>query len=230
MLDLEETFTLLYYAGYLTMTVCYFHAIIISILMFVKPSGKLKIPNREVLADWATWITGTVANVNDILGICTRGPVDTFAEQWPHFMQQSLHPKAVAKARGAISSKTPETVYQVFLLGLMLGRGLKGWEVTIEPRGGSGYIDIRLVSKETQSAVLMELKSSNKQADVERDSLAALDQIETKNYRNRYGLPAIRYLREYGIACYHLESCVNGRYLELDQSRWVQKDDPTMAT
>jgi len=156
--------------------------------------------------------------------------VDTFAEQWPDFMQQSLHPKAVGMARGAVSSKTPETVYEVFLLGLMLGRALKDWEVTIEPRGGSGYIDIRLVSKETQSAVLMELKSSKKQEDVERDSLAALNQIESKNYRNRYDLPDIRYLREYAIAYYHLESTVNGRYLELDQSRWVQKDDPAMAT
>lgn len=153
-----------------------------------------------------------------------------FAEQWPDFMQQNLHPEAVGKARGAVSSKTPETVYQVFLLGLVLGRALKGWDVKIEPRGGSGYIDIRLVSKETQSAVLMELKSSKMQEDIERDSLAALNQIELKNYRNRYGLPDIRYLREYGIACYHLESSVKGRYLELDQSRWVQKDDPAMAT
>jgi hypothetical protein len=95
-------------------------------------------------------------------------------------MQQSLHPKAVAKARGAISSKTPEAVYQVFVLGLLLGVKLKGWEVTIEPRGGSGYIDVRLVSKDTQSAVVIELKSSKKQTDVERDSLAALDQIETE--------------------------------------------------
>ena len=229
-MNLGETLTLLYYAGYLTMTVSYFHAIIISVLMSVKPSRNLKIPNREVLADWATWITGTVENVNDILDIRTRGPVDTFAKQWPNFMQQSLHPKAVGKARGAVSSKTPEIVYQVFLLGLTLGRALKGWEVTIEPRGGSGYIDIRLVSKETQSAVLIELKSNKKQEEVERDSLAALDQIESKNYRNRYGPPDICYLREYGIACYHLESSVNGRYLELDQSRWVQKDDPAMAT
>ena len=198
--------------------------------MSVQPCGNLKIPNREVLADWATWLTGSVANAYSILGICTRGPVDTLAEQWPQFMQQSLHPKAVAKARGAISSKTPEINYQLFLYGLMQGGGLrKGWEVTIESRGGSGYIDIRLVSKETQSAVLIEIKSSEKKVDIERDSLAALDQIVTKNYRNR--LPGIRYLREYGIACYHLESRVDGRYLELDsQSRWVEKDDPAMTT
>jgi hypothetical protein len=37
----------------------------------------------------------------------------------------------------------------------------------------------------------------------------------------------IHVLREYGVASYHLASCVKGRYLELDaQSRWVEKDDP----
>ena len=101
---------------------------------------------------------------------------------------------------------------------------LRGLEIGIEPRGGSGYIDIRLVSKKMKSAVLIE--SSNKQEDIERDSVVALDQIERKNYRNPYSLPSIRYLREYGIASYHLESCVKGRYLEFDgQSGWVQKDD-----
>ena len=52
---------------------------------------------------WTTWATGAVENVTGILNICVRGPVDTFAEQWPHVMQQSPDPKA----RGAITSKTP---------------------------------------------------------------------------------------------------------------------------
>ena len=78
-----------------------------------------------------------------------------------------------------------------------------------------------------KSAVLIELKSSNKQEDIERDSLAALDQIEKKDHRNLYGLPSIRYLREYGIASYHASKA----YLELDsRSGWVQKDDPAMRT
>ena len=194
--------------------------------MFFKPSGKFRIPNREVMSDWASWITGSVKNVTGILNICVRGPVNTFAAQWPDFMQQNFDPKAVAKARGALSSKTPEHIYQVFLLGLMYYLQSEGWEISIEPRGGSGYIDIRLVSKETKSAVLIEVKSSDKEEDIERDSLAALDQMERKN-----SLPGIHFLREYGIANYHLESCVNGRYMELDgQSGWVQKDDPAMKT
>lgn len=183
------------------------------------------------MSDWASWITGSVQNVWGILNICVRGPVNTFAAQWPDFMQQNLDPKAVAKARGALlSSKTPERgIYQVFLLGLMYCLPWEGWEISIERRGGGSgcYTGIRLVSKETKSAVLIEVKSSEKEEDIEGDSLVALDQMDRKNYRNRYGLFGIRFLREYGIANYHLESCVNGRYMELDsQSQWVQKDDP----
>jgi len=71
------------------MTVCYFHTINLSVLMIVKPSGNLKITNREVMTDWARWIIGVVENLTGILNL---GSVDTFAEQWPHFMQQGLDP------------------------------------------------------------------------------------------------------------------------------------------
>jgi hypothetical protein len=81
-------------------------------------------------------------------------------------------------------------------------------------------------------AVLIELKSSEKQGDMERDANKALKQIEEeeKNYRNSEGLASIRTLREYGIAGFHLSSHLEGRYLELgDQNQWVEKDDPMMS-
>ena len=76
----------------------------------------------------------------------------------------------------------------------------------------------------------MELKSSEKQGDMERDANKALKQIEENNYRNSEGLPNIRTLREYGIASFHLSSYVKGQYLELDgQNQWVEKEDPMMG-
>jgi len=115
------------------------------------------------------------------------------------------------------------------MFGLMQSLRSKGWEVSIEPRAGGGYIDIRLCHKRKRMAVLIELKSSEMQGDMERDANRALKQIEEKNYRNLEGLPSIRTLREYGIASFHLSSCVKGRYLELDgQNHWVEKDDPMM--
>jgi hypothetical protein len=145
-------------------------------------------------------------------------------------MQQRLDPKIVAKERGAESRKTPEKIYHVFFLGLMQYLRRFGWEVSIEPRAGGGYVDIRLIHRKKRKAVLIELKSSAKKGDVERDANNALEQIIDKNYRNPEGLPNICVLREYGIASFHLSSHVKGRYLELDpQNQWVEKEDSAMS-
>jgi PD-(D/E)XK nuclease superfamily len=200
-----------------------------SVLISLEPTGRFKIPNREVMMDWARWITGGISSYTDILDICVGGHISTFEERWPIFMQQHLDPKTVAKARGAVSLKTPESIYHVYFLGLMHILRPKGWEVSIEARAGGGYIDIRLISRKKGSAVLIELKSSKKPEHIDRDAGKALQQIVDKNYRNQEGLPNIRILREYGIASYHLDSCVKGQYLELDtQSRWVEKEDPAI--
>ena len=220
-LDICETLTLLYYAGYLTMTstktVRCFRAMLISVLISVKPEGdQFKIPNQEVMSDWAQWIVDTVggdlgAN-KDIVNECIKGPVNGFQQRWPDFMQHQLDPKSVTKSR---SAKSHKRIFQVFLLGLVLGLRLKGWEVSIKERAGEGYVDIRLISKTTKIAVLIELKSSEKPDHVQKDAKAALKQIEEKNYRNIEGLQGMRILREYGI-----------RYLELDTQRgWVEKAD-----
>ena len=123
-------------------------------------------------------------------------------------MQQHLDLKTVAKTRGAISLKTPERIYQVYFLGLMHFLRPKGWEVSIESRAGGGYLDIRLISRKKGCAVLIGLKSSDKLEHIEKDASKALKQIVDMNYRNQEGLPNIRILREYGIASYHLASCV----------------------
>jgi len=213
-LSKNATLTLLYYAGYLTMTA----------------NDRFKIPNPEVMTDWARWIIGDVESGDDILKMCVEGPVSDFTAKWPNFMQQQLDPKLVDKAQGAVGRKTPERIYHVLFWGLMQSLRAKGWEVSIEPRAGGGYIDIRLRHRRKRMAVLIELKSSEKPGDMERDANKALEQIEEKNYRNPEGLPNIRTLQEYGIAGFHLSSYIKGRYLELDgQNQWVEKDDPMMS-
>ena len=227
----NATLTLLYYAGYLTMTVCYFYPMVLSILISAKANDQFKIPNLEVMTDWARWIIGDVESWNDILKLCVEGPVSDFEKKWPKFMQQELKPKLVAKVRGAANNKTLERIYHIYFLGLMWSLRREGWELSVEPRAGGGYVDIRLLHKGKDKAVLIELKSSEKRGNMERDANKALEQIIDKKYRNPEGLPNIRTLREYGIAGFHLSSYVKGRYLELDgQNHWVEKDDPMMST
>ena len=73
----------------------------------------------------------------------------------------------------------------------MLCLGVKGWEVTIEEPAGEGYTDVRLVSKKTKSAVLIEVKFSEKAAHIQKDAKVGLKQIEAKNYQNSEGLQGV---------------------------------------
>ncbi|KAH9974258.1 hypothetical protein BGW80DRAFT_1491217 [Lactifluus volemus] len=201
----RATLSLLYYAGYLTMTA----------------NDQFKIPNSEVMTDWARWITDDIGSSHNILKTCMEGP-------------QQLNPKLVQvdKEQGALSHKTAERIYHVLFWGLMQSHREKGWEVSIEPQAGGGYIDIHLCHRRKCMAVLIELKSSEKEGDMKRDANKVLTgkQIEEMNYRNPEGLPNIRTLREYGITFSHLWSHVKGRYLELDgQDQWIEKDDPMMS-
>jgi hypothetical protein len=89
-----------------------------------------------------------------------------------------------------------------------------------EARAGGGYVDLRLLHKLKRKAVLTELKSSEKEGDLERDANRALEQIVMKNYRNAEGLRNIWTLREYGIAGFHVSILkISG----------VEKDDPVMS-
>lgn len=203
---------------------------VLPVLISAKVNGQFKIPNLEVMTDWARWIIGEETSPNDILKTCVEGRVSDFATRWPNFMQQQLAPK-LGEARGAVSRKAQERIYRVLFWSLMQSLTTKGWEVSIEPRAGAGYTDTRLRHRRKGMAVLIELKSSKKRGDMERDADRALKQIEEKTYRNSSGLPNIRILREYGIACFHLGSYVKGRYLELNgQNHWVETDDPMMST
>jgi hypothetical protein len=161
----------------------------ISVLISLKPAGQFKIPNREVMMDWARWIMGGVISCTDILDICVGGHGSTFEERWPVFMQQHLDLKTVAKAQSAVSLKTPESIYHIYFLGLMHVLRPKGWEVSIEARAGGGYINIRLILRKKGSAVLIKLKSSKNPEHIERDAEKVLKQIIDKNYQNQEGLP-----------------------------------------
>jgi len=219
-LSKDESLSLLFYAGYLTITVCCLYPIALSFLIPAQAGGRFKIPNREVISDWVRWVIGDANSwaSDRILKTCVEGPVSDFEATWPIFMQQHLHPRLVGM-RG--TQKTPESVYRVFFLGLMRSLGGIGWEVIVEPRAGVGHIDLCLRRK--HEAVLIGLKSSVKKDAMEEDANKALEQMVRKGYRNPEGLPNVRILREYGIAWHGLNSCVKGRYSELNHRiQWVE--------
>ena len=80
------------------MTVCYFFPVVLSILIFAKADGRFKIPNLEVMTDWARWVIGDVESSNNILKMCVNGPVNDFSAKWPNFMQNYSIQSLVGKA------------------------------------------------------------------------------------------------------------------------------------
>ncbi len=98
------------------------------------------------------------------------------------------------------------------LLGLMQSLGAKGWKVSVEHRAGGSYVDIHLLLRRERKAVLIELKSSEKEGDMKRDAIGRSSRNKTfrisivlEDYRNPEGLLNICTLREYGIAGCHLK-------------------------
>jgi hypothetical protein len=181
-LNCSGILTLLYYGGYLTVTVsviCYCKSLG---LTRAKSSGGLIIPNLEVLADWSLWITDTEPAGKNIFSLCVKGPVSTFETKWPIFMQSTLHPNLVAKQRGVESHKTLEWIYHVYLLGLLHGLRNDGWVTNVEEPSGLEYVDIRLFSEAKGIGVLIKLKSSTKSEQLDGDADKALCQIIDKNY------------------------------------------------
>lgn len=149
-------------------------------------------------------------------------PNEEVLSDWSNFMQSKLNPKLVAKQPSQKSKKTPERLYRVYLLGLLQGLKWQGWEVNVELHSGLGYINVGLVSEQKHAGVLIEVKSSEHSQHLDRDADRALRQITDKNYQNIPTHSGINYIREYGMANFHLESVVKGRYLVRSGSDWVK--------
>lgn len=88
----HATLTLLYYADYLTITVFHFYPMVLSVLISAKIDSGFRIPNQEVMTDWASWIIGHVFCGNT-LSTCVDGPISDLEAKWPNLVQQFLNLK-----------------------------------------------------------------------------------------------------------------------------------------
>lgn len=196
-----------------------------SILTCVKNNNLFKIPNLEVLADWAGWVVGySKSSAERILEAGLKGPVSTFIADWPEFMQREFDPKSVANQHGhardhANDHENSDSAYRVWFYGLLQLRRARGWKVDIKARRGTSFVDIKLRHEIDGMAVLIELDPTNNPLDLEDSPLINHSNLNTKDFEKMHTL------RKYRIAGSHLDS-VDGRYLELEGQHWVVKKDP----
>lgn len=164
---------------------------------------ELTIPNLEVARAFETLVS---ANMVDLLGsdeevvrlsrALLAGDARTVEELIARFLLNCMSSQSVAV-------RTPEMVYEAFLLGL-LARLRPSYHVAGQENAGHGRADILITPRRPGSpGVVLELKTLENGNAAEAELDAALQQIDDRNYAER--------LREHGADPIHAFAAVFDR-------------------
>jgi len=157
---------------------------IISVLISIKPTADLRYPIGRLWWDGARWITGSCRILHRYSRHCVEGHISTLQKGGQIYARNILIKQS--PRHKALSVSRPQRGSIKFIpMGLMHVLWPKGWEVSIEPQAGGGYLDIRLVSRKKGGAVLMSSNPAKSCRHIERDANKALEQIIDKNYRTK---------------------------------------------
>nr|VFJ57868.1 MAG: PD-(D/E)XK nuclease superfamily protein [Candidatus Kentron sp. FW] len=148
------------------------------------PRHRLAIPNIEVTILYRRivhyWLTRHIRprRLDDLLNALVAGDVPEFAK---HLQTLVLNMLSYHDTAGG-KDKMPEAVYQSFVLGLLANLGDR-YRIRSNIESGLGRADILMSPVEPGSrGIVMEFKRLKEGEKMERELLAALDQIEEKEY------------------------------------------------
>ncbi|MEG0455364.1 MAG: PD-(D/E)XK nuclease domain-containing protein, partial [Bacteroides sp.] len=141
----------------------------------------LTVPNREVRSVYASiiqsWISDSPVKSDRLellLQALYENDLEMFEELLNEFVLNTL-------SYYDTDGRTPEKVYQAFLLGLLSSSG--AYEVSSNREAGMGRYDILMRPKDlSRQGFIMELKRLRKSETVEMALASALQQIEDKHY------------------------------------------------
>lgn len=144
----------------------------------------LTIPNREVLSLYVNVITGWLAKrlpalrLEDLFEALLSADVARFRSLLQELVTSMLSYHDVAKG----ACRTPEAVYQAFVLGLLANLG-HAYAIRSNREAGLGRADLLMVPRDpSQRGIVMEFKSWEDGPSAEEQLEAALAQIEEKQY------------------------------------------------
>jgi hypothetical protein len=176
--DLERTsnalWSLLLFSGYLTLA---------ATPSYGTPC-QLRIPNNEVGELYKSmifqWFDYSIqeSQYRMLLNSLVTGDIETFSKIFQAFLDSSV-------SVFDVSSDEPERIYHAFVLGMLIG--LRGrYEVKSNRESGYGRYDVMLIPQRSDElGIIMEFKKveRNEKMDLETAVVAALKQIEEKNYQ-----------------------------------------------
>ncbi|MBT8420788.1 MAG: ATP-binding protein, partial [Gammaproteobacteria bacterium] len=152
----------------------------------------LQLPNREIRVFFMGIINKILeehldsSTLRDLFRALVAGDVAAFEKHLQTLVMNllSYHDTAMGGAGGKDGGKTrsPEVVYQSFVLGLLANLGHQ-YRIESNIESGLGRADILMIPKTNgRQGIVMEFKRLGKGETMERKLEAALKQIEEKNY------------------------------------------------
>ncbi|MCL6590217.1 MAG: ATP-binding protein [Firmicutes bacterium] len=162
---------------------------------------ELMIPNLEVEYLYEdiimSWFSESIYNDNLrlMLKSLATGDIKTFGKILKEFVVKTL-------SYFDTGGREPEKVYHAFVLGLLVNLANE-YEVKSNRESGYGRYDVMVIPKDKDKAgLIMEFKKvdPDEDEDLEKATLAALEQIREKNYRQELLDRGIRKIINVGIA------------------------------
>ncbi|RHZ86569.1 hypothetical protein Glove_49g29 [Diversispora epigaea] len=200
--------TLLYYAGYLTMN----------------SEKHLVIPNKEIRSEWHRWVINVPfftkgQTITSMLDNLLHGNLNLFSKEFENMIVDTL---SYYEVGGSQSGTKAEYVYHAFCLGMFANARDRGFIVRSNREDGFGRYDVKIVPKPgvDETAIIIEFKVVRDKKDLHDMAQEGLLQIEEKRYR--VGLEEnVKRLLEIGIAFEGKKACVLGHLLHrTDEGTW----------
>lgn len=155
----------------------------------------LKIPNEEVRTIFGDTI---VEWFKETIGIKAAERSEMFHSWW------NGEETKVTEAVSVILNDTisyydyREDYYHAFIAGLFSGAG---YLVSSNDENGIGRADVVVKDRKTRKVIIIEVKHSASETELERDSIKALQQIDLKQYASKY-LNGYKMVQCYGASFY----------------------------
>ena len=193
----ENLWSILYLTGYLT------RAAVGSAAAEGSDEDKifLKIPNEEIRSLFAEtvfkWFTDSVKKTDrqDLLHAWWNGDSKALTDQITDILFSTIS-----------YFDYKEDYYHAFTAGLFVGAG---YEVSSNQEQGKGRADIIVKDRKNRRALIIEVKRSRAEQEMEKDCEAALEQIDRKQYAREI-LKGYRKIICYGAAFFEKECLVRG--------------------
>ena len=171
----------------------------------------IRIPNEEVHyffeRDFISHFLGSIDNFDKTLEYLLSGDLEDFSYELERIMESNV-------SCFDFTSKSKESHYHVFILGMLLGLRRK-YYIHSNREGGRGRYDLVVEPMDkSKNGLVIEFKVARSKEELLSSSEEALKQIEEKNYTRELKMRGIKRVVLVGISFYQREFEVVGKVIE----------------